>query len=225
LVSMSSLHTMTAELHTGFLVLAFIGIGGTFLLQMMCWLERPRFLLNSALRTRGYLEAAGIVAALLGVIALLLSAITGSLAWSADLLLGSPEAMNKIVLTAMAMTIWAGAVFIRLRYGRGLWTCPAMAGLYAGLSLIGIVLIGVTGSIGAHITTGESLLDFLWILLGIDPSQSVLVSDAASMMIILISAIIVIACSLIAIRSGLSKQSFRCETGACSYWDEPRIRD
>ncbi|NYT11919.1 MAG: hypothetical protein GKC03_05115 [Methanomassiliicoccales archaeon] len=222
---MSSLHTMTAELHTGFLVLAFIGIGGTFLLQIVCWLERPKFLLNFARKTRGYLEAAGIVAALLGVVALLLSAITGSIAWSTDMLLGSPEAMNKIVMTAAATTIWAGAVFIRLRFGRGLWTCPAMAGLYAGLSLIGIVLIGITGSMGAHITTGESLLDFLWDLLGFDPSQSMMASDQTAIIIVVISAIIIVGCSLIAIRSGLSKQSFRCETGTCSYWDEPRIRD
>ena len=95
MVSMSSLHTLTAELHAGFLVLAFIGIGGTFLLQIVVWKERPRFLLDLARRVRGYLEAAGIVAALLGVFALLLSAITGSLAWSTDLLLGSPEAMNS----------------------------------------------------------------------------------------------------------------------------------
>jgi len=225
MVSMSALHTLTAELHSGFLLLAFIGIGGTFLLQIVVWKERPRFLVSFARNSRGYLEAAGIVGALLGVFALALSAITGSLAWSSEMLLDSPGAMNKIVLTAVSMIIWSGAVFIRFRYGRGLWTCPAMAGLYAGLALIGMALVATSGSIGAHMTTGESLLDPLWDLLGIDPLQSFLVSDTVAILISVASTVILVICVLLAVRTGLSKQSFRCESGACNYWDEPRIRD
>jgi hypothetical protein len=223
MVSMSSLHTMTAELHTGFLVLAFIGIGGTFLLQILVWRERPRFFLSSARRARGYLEAAGLVGAVLGVVALVLSAVTGSLSWSTGMLLDSPGALNKIILTSISMVIWAGAVFIRLRFGRGLWTCPAMAGLYAGLSLIGIGLVAVSGAMGAKLTKGESMLDWFWGLIGIDPLESFLISDTFAILLSVLAVIITLACLVYARRSGLSTQSFECSTGSCRYWDEPRI--
>src|SRR4030042_2672230 len=126
MVDMSALHSLTSELHAGFLTLSFVCIMAVAGAQIAVRLQNrmPRILVSWAIRTRGYFEAAGYVGAVLGVLGLLLSAWTGMYAWPYDVLINDAIARNKIMLTAFATVMWTGVVFIRTRFGRGLWTCP-----------------------------------------------------------------------------------------------------
>ena len=108
MVSMSALHSLTAELHAGFLTLAFICIVIVAVSQIVVRMKKclPKRLVDLAIKVRGYAEAAGYVGAMAGVVGLLLSAWTGMYAWPQDALLESAVVRNKITLSLYATLLW-----------------------------------------------------------------------------------------------------------------------
>lgn len=226
MVSMSALHSLTAELHAGFLTLAFVCIVIVVAAQITVRLRNrlPRRLVNLAIKTRGYAEAASFVGAVLGVIGLLLSAYTGMYAWPEDVLLESAVVRNKILLTAFATVLWAGVVFIRFRFGRGLWTCPAMAVVYVGTVFAAYGVLGMTGSLGAHLTVGESVLDPLWNLIGVQVSEPITLSLGHAALVAIASGAAFVLSLLVASRYNLFGVRLAPETCQKFFrWDEPRI--
>ena len=79
MVSMAGLHALTAELHAGMLTLAFacimIVLAAQIVVRLRDWM--PSRIVGWAIIVRGYAEPAGYVAAILGVLALVVSAWTG----------------------------------------------------------------------------------------------------------------------------------------------------
>lgn len=230
MVSMSALHTLTAELHAGFLTLAFICIMMVAVAQVVVRLKNkswmPRRLVSLAIRVRGYAEAAGYVGAALGIIGLLLSAYTGMYAWPQDVLLDSPVVMNKIMFTAFATVLWCGVLFIRARFGRGLWTCPMMAAVYVGLTFVAYGVLGMTGSLGAHLTVGESVLDPLWNLIGMKVDDPIALEPNMASGIAIACAIAFVLSLAVARRYDLF--AVKLEPAACQKlfrWDEPTIQE
>ena len=186
----------------------------------------PRFLVKAAMRGRGYLEATGYVAAIAGVLALPLSAYTGMGAWPLDALLDNAVVRNKIVLTVLATALWGGVAYIRWRFGRSLWTCPAMAALYTLLAMVAMGITATAVSLGAHLTKGESFLDFMWNLIGIDVPQDLLLSIDLAMILSILFVIVIIAVLVIRRMSGISEEQLgprKCTKW--SRWDEPVIGD
>lgn len=226
MVSMSSLHSLTAELHSGALTLAFICIMAVALSQLVV-AHKKLFgptLTGLAIKVRGYAEATGYVAAVAGLIGLLLSAWTGMYAWPQEDLLLSEEVRNKITLTVFATVLWAIVVAVRMRFGRGLWTCPAMATVYTLIAVAAMSVTGATGSIGAHLTKGESLLDPLWNLLNVTITESFVLRPSIAGGIALFSMIGLIIALIYAKRAGLFDVKLAPETCQKYFkWDEPVI--
>ena len=208
------------------MTLAFIGIMIVALAQIAVRLKDhlPKRLVKAAIQVRGYTEATGYVAAIAGLIGLLLSAYTGMYAWPTDVLLNDPVIQNKILLTAFSTAFWIGVVVIRTRFGRGLWTCPAMAMLYTLLAIAGFGMVGLTGSLGAHLSQGGSLLDPFWSFLHIDVDKTMSLAPVVAALVAMVSVVAFIISLAIARRYDLFGVKLEAETcGKYFKWDEPRI--
>ncbi len=226
MVSISALHALTAELHAGFLTLAFVCIMAVAAAQIVVRYKNrmPKSFVRIAIRTRGYVEAAGFVGAALGVLGLLLSAWTGMYAWPTDVLINDPVIRNKILLSAYATVMWGGVVYIRSRFGRGLWTCPAMATLYVVLTFISFGLVGTTGSMGAHLTQGGSALDPLWSIVGFKVTDVLEIPTNEAALVMLVSVALFIVSLAIARRYELFNVKLSPETCQKYFkWDEPTL--
>jgi len=204
MVAMSALHALTAELHTGFLTLAMIGIAVTFLCQLVIRFVRGGQLTRWAGRLRGYTEAAGIIGASFGVFALLLSAYTGIGSRSSfDVLFNDPITANKILLTIAVTAIWSMVVIIRLRVGKRLWTSGGFALFYTALAAVGFAITALVGSMGAHLPQGESTIDPVLNSIGIDYTKFFLLDANLAMVISIISLVVIVACIFMAARMRL----------------------
>ncbi len=226
MIDMAALHAFTVELHSGFLTLAIIGIVLTALAQIaISFRESVPRLAGAAYKTRGYLEAAGFVAAIAGVVALIISAITGLGAWSPDALADSMITRNKIVLSSLALVAWIWVVAIRFKLGRSLWTCPWSTAAYTILALVAMSFTGMTGSLGAHLTQGGSWLDPFWDFIGFNPANvDLLLSLQVATIIAIISLFVILALLLISRLSRVGKEQLHVKI--CRHWpnwDEPTI--
>lgn len=226
MVEMSALHALTAELHAGFLTLSFVCIMLVAAAQVVVRYRKrmPKGLVNLAIRTRGYFEAAGYVGAALGILGLLLSAWTGMYAWPYDVLVDSAIIRNKIMLTAFSTVMWGGVVFMRARFGRGLWTCPMMAALYVVLSFVAFGVLGTTGSMGAHITQGGSAMDPIWQLVGFQVTSSLILNSNIAAVVALASMGTLVVTLVVARRYDLFSERLAPETCQKIFrWDDPKI--
>jgi hypothetical protein len=175
MVEAAALHALTAEMHTGALTLATICILVTALCQITVRHKdgMPKSLVKIAMGLRGYTDAVGLVAALIGAIAICASAYFGMQAWSFDQLANDPITRNKILFTAIILAMWVGIVGMRMALTRQLWTCRPLAFLYTIFALAAFGLTSIVGSMGAHLTKGESSLDPLLKWLGFDYTQPI----------------------------------------------------
>jgi len=225
-VDWGGIHSLTVDLHTALFLLAFACILITLLCQLVIYYgeSMPRSLVRCSRRTRGYTDAAAFVSILIGIVAILLSAFTGSESESSDVILNDPMLRNKIMLTSFALVIWIGVAVFRGKFGRKLWTNPFMSGSYTFLAIIGMVLIGTTGSLGAQIAQGESVLDFFWKYLPFDITQDLSFSLDWSMAIGLGSVLVIVFSLLIVRMSGIAKEEYRAKSSTSwSKWEEPVI--
>ncbi len=226
MVSMTSLHSLTAEIHGGMLTLAFACIMAVALSQFVVAHKKrfPDRLVDLAIKVRGYAEATGYVAAVGGLIGLFLSTWTGMYAWPQEDLLLSEEVRNKITLTVFAIALWSMVVFIRMRFGRGLWTCPAMATVYTFVALVAMAVTGATGSVGAHLTKGESLLDPIWDTLRVEITESIVLQPSFAAGLALLGVIAMVFAMAYAKRAKLFDVDLGPETCQKFFkWDEPTI--
>ncbi len=187
---MSALHSLTAELHAGFLTLAFACILVTAAASMI----KRRGVRCSSDRSERfdkmivYTDAAGYVASIAGVVGLILSAITGMLAWPVDALLDSPLVQNKIMLTVLGTVLWCIVVVTRSKFGIAVYNSPLMSSLFVMITFASYAAISVAGSMGAHLTIGESVLDPLLQSIHIDIESVFYLSTVIAIAIVLISA-------------------------------------
>ncbi len=226
MVTIGALHALTAELHAGFLTLAFVCIMIVAACQIVVRLRNhmPKVLVRVSIRIRGYMEAAGFVGAVLGVIGLLLSAWTGMYAEPLNALINDTVVKNKILLSAYATVMWGGVVYIRSRFGRGLWTCSAMAALYVILVFVSFGVVGTIGSLGAHLTQGGSALDPLWQLVGFKYNGLLETTTDAAALIAIISVALFIIALAIARRYDLFGVKLGAESCQRYFkWDEPTL--
>ena len=226
MVSMSGLHALTAELHAGFLTLAIVCILIVVAAQVAVRLRKrlPKRIVQWAIRARGYAEVTSYVAATAGVLSLILSAWTGMYAWPTEKLLESELVKNKILLTAYSTILWGGVVFIRTRFGRGLWTCPAMTVVYVGTAVVAFGMIAIAGCLGSVLTRGESLLEPVYEAVGLNFDKALELDPAIAALVALASAGILMLSFVLARRKDLFAVEVGLETCQKIFkWDEPKI--
>ncbi|MEW5748652.1 MAG: hypothetical protein AB1793_07740 [Candidatus Thermoplasmatota archaeon] len=226
MVSMSSLHSLTAEIHGGMLTLAFVCIVAVAASQVVVRYRNrfPKSLVDLAMKVRGYAEATGYVAAVGGLIGMFLSTYTGMYAWPLEDLIVPEDVRNKITLTVFSMALWSMVVFIRFRFGRGLWTCPAMAAVYVLVAAAAMGVTGATGSIGAHLTKGESLMDPVWDLLRVEITESFVLQPGIATALALVAVVGLMLALVYGKRAGLFDVKLGPDTCQRAFkWDEPTI--
>lgn len=224
MVAMEALHALTAELHSGFLIVAVLGIVITALCQIVIRIgdilpHQPIWL---ARKVSPYAEAAGLLGAVAGVIAIILSAWTGSQSWTYDELTGNVIVRNKILMTAIILALWLCVVGIRLRFKKGLWACPAMAWVYVGTAVAAFSMTALTGSMGAHLVFGGSSIDIIMKELGIDYTLP-WGFDTTGAIIFAVVGIVLIAASLLLIRRLPKKKLTPKNCGG--KWTVPKIEE
>jgi hypothetical protein len=208
MVDMASIHALTAELHTGFLTLAFFAIAGVFLSQLLLRYAPKRCSGSRMLTLREYLEPTGYIATIAGALAVTLSAITGSAAWSVDNLLASPLTRNKIMFTSFALVIWSVVLFMRWKLKRNLWTYPGTALLYSGMAATAYAITAATGSLGAHLVKGGSILDPYLAAIGIDLTKDITLTFTAALVITVASVAVITVVLLVARGTKIAKRQF-----------------
>ncbi|NJD78560.1 MAG: hypothetical protein FIB08_15950 [Candidatus Methanoperedens sp.] len=165
---MTHLHTISAELHTGMLVLAFISISIKIIGDKL-----GRFP-----KVTQVLEQTAYVSALSGLIFLIVSAITGlTSTWPKEALLASPLVLNKILFTEFAIVFWTIFLLIRWKYGADLWKSLKLKTLYVSMATGGFLSITLTGSMGGHLAKNESLLDLFLHRAGINTHAVFILSE------------------------------------------------
>ena len=225
-IDWGAIHSLTVDLHSALFLLAFACIVITLLCQLVVYYgeSMPKSLVHCSRRTRGYTDAAAYVSILIGIVTIFISAFTGSESESFDTLLNDPILRNKIMLTVFALVTWVGVAVFRSKFGRKLWTNPFMSGSYTFLAIIGMVFIGTAGSLGAHITQGESVLDFFWNYLPFDITQDLSFSLDWSLAIGLGGLLAIVFSLLIARMSNIAKEEYREKSSTSwSKWEEPVI--
>jgi hypothetical protein len=223
---MGGLHALTAELHSGFLTLAFFCIIIVAGAQIIVRLRNrmPKRLVHWAIKARGYAEVTSYVAAIGGIAGLIVSAWSGMYAWPIDKLFDNDLIRNKILLTAYATVLWGGVVFIRTRFGRSLWACPAMATVYVAITFVAFGMVAIAGCLGSKIFRDESLLEPLYSLVGLNVDKAFQLDINVAAAVALVSAVALLGSLVLARRKNLDTVRFAPETCQKVFkWDEPAI--
>ncbi len=76
--------------------------------------------------------------------------LVGLFVWPFETITASPLGRNHIMLASWTTAYWALLLVLRWRIGTAIWQ-GAMRWLIAGLSVLGAVLLGITGTLGGHL--------------------------------------------------------------------------
>lgn len=153
------LHKVLTELHIGTLFLATIAaFAAVFSWSRSRWQGIARIA-----------DGTFIGATVCGTLFLVLSAITGFLAWPWDKLWRTPMIYSKVTYFALGLNFWLILLWSRLTHGAQMWerlSRPMLA-----CALLGFIATMMAASAGGHLGHGVSLLDPLF--RGLDPYKPV----------------------------------------------------
>jgi hypothetical protein len=107
-------------------------------------------------------DATFIGAAFCGTAFLILSGITGFLAWPWDRLWRTPTVYSKVTYATLALNLWVILIVARLRYGGGIWVRKSLSVPLLICSLLALLTTVMAASAGGHLGHGASLLDPLF---------------------------------------------------------------
>ncbi len=176
MVELSALHSLTIEMHGGMLTLAAISILAIVLARIHQRLRRTsgwyagfKVFDSTAERLLQYAEPTAYVAAIGGVIGLIVSSFIGFYAWPYDALMNSPLGLTKVLFSIFSTELWAIFVAVRSWYGEKLWQNRPLSAVFASIGIAGFFFMVLTGSFGGHMATKGSVLDPIYQLLGTDP--------------------------------------------------------
>jgi hypothetical protein len=199
-VSLSAFHAVTVELHSGMLALA------AFCIVLMLFAAfYKRTFKNRGKKFGGFLKKASVyaeptayLAAIGGVIGMILSSITGYLIVAgmyntpSEALINSPPTMNKIMVSMIALELWIAFVVVRSWYGKRMWNIKSLAATYLFIGVIAFGFTMIAGSMGGHMTGKGSILDPMLQFLGISYNNTWVVSmDAAFLLLAAVNIFVV----------------------------------
>lgn len=116
-----------------------------------------------------YTEPTAYVAAIGGVVGLVVSAIVGFYVWPTETLMNSSLGLTKVMFSIFATELWILFVVIRSKYSEDLWKNGALATVYVFAGFAGFFFTVLTGSFGGHMAGKGSVLDPVYELLNVDP--------------------------------------------------------
>lgn len=87
----------------------------------------------------------------IGLLSGIAAALIGSLVWPADAITTSPMGRNHILLAVWTIAYWAVMLLTRWVQGAEVWRGPGRW-IMAGLALLGSGLLGITGTLGGHLS-------------------------------------------------------------------------
>ena len=130
MADLRALHSMLIEMHGGMLTLAafctFAMIATKFYQKMRRKSEgQGAFQMMDEFFEKlfRYVEPTAYLATIGGVIGLVVSSIVGYYAWPVKVIMNSPLALNKIMVTIFSTEFWLVFLLIRTKYGENLWKC------------------------------------------------------------------------------------------------------
>jgi hypothetical protein len=175
---MRALHSVTIELHGGMLTLAFICIAikvidilwGRFLG------DKGGFLRRILIKASEYSSPTILLAAIGGVIGLLLSAYTGASLVPAGTLSTSPITLNKVMVTVVAVQLWTFMIVFNLSFGEKAWDGRNRRLIMVLSGGLGYFFSITGGSIGGTMAGKVSIMEPLWEFLGVDLHASWILS-------------------------------------------------
>jgi hypothetical protein len=109
---------------------------------------------------------------------------------------------------------------MRWRLKRNLWTYPATTLLYSGMAAAAYAITAATGSLGAHLVKGGSILDPYLAAIGIDLTKDITLTFTAALVITIASIAVIIVVLLVARGTRIAKRQFHDRgTGPWPGWD------
>ncbi len=167
---MRAVHSVTIELHGGMLTLAFICIAIKVI--DMLWGrflgEKGGFLRRVLLKASEYSSPTILLAAIGGVIGLLLSAYTGASLVPEGTLQISSITLNKVMVTVVATELWMLLIAFNLTYGDESWGTRNRSLMMIFTGGLGYFFSITGGSIGGTMAGKVSIMEPLWEFLGVD---------------------------------------------------------
>ncbi len=96
---------------------------------------------------------------IIGLIGLVVGAVTGFMDWPMDVLLDNPYMRFKILWSTITMQIYVFLVFIRTKVGDKIWDSTSGFLIYGILVIIGGALIMLMGAMGGIAVYNTSILE------------------------------------------------------------------
>ncbi len=164
-ILISVVHGLVVELHTGVAVFAFLALVTMLLTDIGV---RGKKVTERVETIRRDADAIAYLGAIVAVVFLVLSGITGFLIDPYSTMIQSPLLLNKSLTALGTLYFWALYVFIRYWCGPSLWRKSGLYALAFITSIFAILFTTLAGSIGAELSPyGESVLDPLYKAMGI----------------------------------------------------------
>ncbi len=175
---MRAVHSVTIELHGGMLTLAFICIAIKVI--DMLWGrflgEKGGFLRRVLLKASEYSSPTILLAAIGGVVGLLLSAYTGASLVPEGTLQTSSITLNKVMVTVAATELWMLLIAFNLTYGEKSWDTRNRSLMMIFTGGLGYFFSITGGSIGGTMAGKVSIMEPLWEFIGVDLHASWILS-------------------------------------------------
>jgi hypothetical protein len=185
-VELRAVHAVTVEMHGGMLTLAAVCV-----MVKMADLIYQRFLPGKIPRLYGILARVSalagptaLLAAIGGLVGLVLSAVTGYLLVPGKSLTEDPLAMNKVMVSIFAMELWSIFILLGLRYPKHLWKSRRFSVMASGIALMGYASSVVGGSLGGTMAGKGSVLDPVWEFLGVDLHASWIMTPNLALIVV-----------------------------------------
>ncbi|MFQ6012170.1 MAG: hypothetical protein ACE5LS_00780 [Thermoplasmata archaeon] len=166
----SDLHTVFSEVHVGSLTLVGVALVLLVLHHAHMRLLRGRWkrLDRLSLAIPRMADPVAYLGAMFGLFGFVGSVVSGTFTWRPEALWSTPEVLNKVMLSVLALELWIVFIAVRFRYGIEVLRTRRLLALYLAVGFVAFGLTTVSASLGGHLAGKESLLDPVYRALLID---------------------------------------------------------
>jgi hypothetical protein len=183
MVAAGTLHAMAVEMTVGSLVLA----TSAALLRTLMVLS-PSLSRRLGDRVAGGLDGASLYGAILGLVFIPATIITGILA-AGD---GNSLTSNKMLLSGLCVGLWLGFLHGRITLGPSLWANRPLAILQGAIAIVAFLVTMTLSSIGGELARGETVTDLIPIFPDFAASPEVGMVGSILMLILGVAALCVV---------------------------------
>ncbi len=191
-IQMLTWHDFVVELHTGVVVFVIVAI-----VLRLAVDAGQRGKVTASARVQEIRQGTDFVAylgAILAVVFLAISGITGYLLLPYSTLSGQSIYLNKAFVALAALFFWAAFAFLRYWSGTTMWQKRGLYALAVITAFFGLLFTTLAGSIGAELTIGQSVLTPVYNAFSINFSQLTLQPlDVEVTAVLVIVAIVIVA--------------------------------